>query len=73
VLLNVTASIHYQYTDAARGAVSRCATAMAVVRSLGEAAARERVGQRRVAELLGWRRACAADERHPRLAAAAAG
>jgi len=52
VLLNVTASIHYQYTDA-RAALFGVRESDAVVRSLGEAAARERVGQRRVAELLG--------------------
>jgi membrane protease subunit HflK len=52
VLLNVTASIHYQYIDA-RAALFAVRDSDAVVRSLGEAAARELVGQRRVAELLG--------------------
>ena len=52
VLLNVTASIHYQYTDA-RAALFAVRDSDAVVRSLGEAAARELIGRRRVTELLG--------------------
>ncbi|HKC17966.1 MAG TPA: protease modulator HflK, partial [Steroidobacteraceae bacterium] len=52
VLLNVTASIHYQYIDA-RAALFAVRDSDAVVRSLGEAAARELIGRRRVTELLG--------------------
>ncbi len=52
VLVNVTASIHYQYADA-RAALFAVRDSEAVVRALGEAAARELVGQRRIAELLG--------------------
>ncbi len=52
VLVTVAASIHYQYTDA-RAALFAVRESEAVVRALGEAAARELVGQHRIAELLG--------------------
>lgn len=52
VLLNVAASIRYQYSDA-RAALFAVRDTDALVGVLGEAAARELVGQRRIAELLG--------------------
>ena len=52
VLINVAASIRYQYSDA-RAALFAVRESETVVRALGEAAARELVGQRRIAELLG--------------------
>jgi membrane protease subunit HflK len=52
VLVNVAASIRYQYSDA-RAALFAVRDGEILVRALGEAAARELVGQRRIAELLG--------------------
>jgi modulator of FtsH protease HflK len=52
VLVNVAASIRFQYNDA-RAALFAVRESETVVRALGEAAARELVGQRRIAELLG--------------------
>jgi membrane protease subunit HflK len=52
VLVNVAASIRFQYNDA-RAALFAVRESENLVRALGEAAARELVGQRRIAELLG--------------------
>jgi membrane protease subunit HflK len=52
VLLNVAASIRYQYSDA-RAALFAVRDSDGLVGMLGEAAARELVGRRRIAELLG--------------------
>ena len=52
MLVNVTASIQYQYTDA-RAALFAARDPDSQVRELGESATREAVGQRRIAELMG--------------------
>ncbi len=55
MLVNVTASIQYQYTDA-RAALFALRDPDTVVRELGEAVTRESVAQRPIAELMGGAR-----------------